>query len=114
MTVAVLTNSCRRFDLCTVAVLTTVVAVLVVAVLTCRRFCCRRSGLVAVMTCILWNYPRNGARCNVIFLENHVGLNVSVIIGEQESLLTILYFNLIISYLYLYIMYLITIIYIFN
>ena len=52
MPVAVLTNSCRGFDLCTVAVLTTVVAVFVVAVLTCRRFCCRRSGLVAVMTCI--------------------------------------------------------------
>ena len=52
MTVAVLTDSCRRFDLYTVAVLTTVVVVFVVAVLTCHRFCCRRSGLVAVMTCI--------------------------------------------------------------
>ena len=54
MTVAVLTNACRRFDQClspfwlmVVAVLTWVVAVLttVVAVLECRR-----SGLVAIMT----------------------------------------------------------------
>ena len=36
---------------------------------------------------MIWNYTRNGARCNVIFLENHV--TVSVIFGEQETLLTI-------------------------
>ena len=51
MVVAVLTNGCRRFDLCLVAVLTTIVAVLVVAVLACRRFGCRRFGSVAVSTC---------------------------------------------------------------
>ena len=60
MVVAVLTNGCRRFDLCLVAVLTTIVAVLVcrrvglspfwfVAVLACRRFGCRRFGSVAVL-----------------------------------------------------------------
>ena len=49
MVVAVLTNGCRRFDLCLVAVLTTIVAVLVIAVLACRRFGCRRFGSVAVL-----------------------------------------------------------------
>ena len=44
MVVAVLTNGCRRFDLCLVAVLTTIVAVLA-----CRRFGCRRFGSVAVL-----------------------------------------------------------------
>ena len=55
MTVAVLTNSCRRFDLCTVAVLTTVVAVFVVAVFVVAVF------VVAVPTCRRYDlYPPVG------------------------------------------------------
>ena len=49
MVVAVLTNGCRRFDQCLVAVLTTIVAVLVVAVLACRRVGLSPCWLVAVL-----------------------------------------------------------------
>ena len=35
--------------------------------------------------------PPNGARCNEIFLENHIK-KVSVIFGEQETPLTIIIF----------------------
>ena len=55
MVVAVLTNGCRHFDLCLVAVLTTIVAVLVcclVAVLDLSPFWLSPFRLVAVLTCI--------------------------------------------------------------
>ncbi len=32
---------------------------------------------------MIWNYTRNGARCNVIFLENHI--KVSVMFGKQAT-----------------------------
>ena len=53
MVVAVLTNGCRRFDLCLVAVLTTIVAVLVVAGrVGLSPFWLSPFRLVAVLTCI--------------------------------------------------------------
>ena len=55
MVVTVLTNGCRHFDLCLVAVLTTIVAVFVVAVLDLSPFLLSPFRLVAVLTCIPFN-----------------------------------------------------------
>ena len=77
MVVAVLTNGCRHFDLCLVAVLTTIVAVLVCRRVAlspvwlspfwiCRRFGCRRFDLspfwpVSVCRTECLFYPRSGS-----------------------------------------------------
>ena len=77
--VAVLTNGCRPFDLCLVAVLTTLVAVLDLSLFWLSPF-----RLVAILTCILSNSCNMPVCAIPLNVYQHYDAHVSIVANKSQ------------------------------